>query len=812
MHIVNLPKLLLHRSGSSPSSFSSTFTLLTVTAVFTLPSTRRLPSLAYRPVITIARLRHRLPLALSALVALLLVAYLVSGHLGTSTLSLPSTALAAVEHLRTQHPNFDFDAHLIAQEGHVGHDVEQEQNGDAGDVHDDEAGEDHEGEDDQHEAEEDREASEGRERRKGHAGNGTLARSFLPFSCESCTSTSPEPSDGRTCAKYLSPDPSPFSISASPLHPAILDHSVLFPGTGQDVRRILKRAMKSSLYGMKRSREGKEGDSQKWEDEEPFRVLVLGGSVSNCRGVDANTACWHSHVLRWFQQSFPMEGDRYLVPNTPSLLFPSPDSAHLPLRSSRFRQRRKRADLPSAESDASPFISYSKPSSLASPSLPAAGTTQLTSAPLIPVFKSNARPSPLRKRAVSPKKTKKKKPRKVRTGSRQRPSSKLINGSKSATGSAFFAYCFEEEMTLRRKNVDWGKGPDLVIVESGVNDVWPGGEQATRDFERLLRRLRSLPSKPAVIALEAASLLLASTTGATANAEYTHLPAAHFYDVPILSAKQALFGPNPGLLPSSASSAPLRIEDLFLPDLHHPNERGHELLADILLSYLEQQACLAQSEVIADANKRIRASSSSASTESAPGGSLPIVSVLGQNEVDPALDLPRRKEEAARPLPARSLFSPFPHGKTATTEKVWELPETRCIQVGNSQTKVGPIRNSGWTKLAWARDKQYLVADKPGSSVTYRIEVGKGGSILADWLHSRQYELGDVSVYLDNDRKRAVTLAGHWDLGWSIGVPTEIFSGVPPGSREITFEILPPSQSSHPSKKTNFRLIGLVAT
>lgn len=300
------------------------------------------------------------------------------------------------------------------------------------------------------------------------------------------------------------------------------------------------------------------------------------------------------------------------------------------------------------------------------------------------------RQSLLGKRAVKRKSTRKKSGRKKSShaGSRRRPSTQLINGSKSATGSAFFAYCFEEEMTLRRKNVDWGKGPDLVVVESGVNDVWPGGEQATRDFEKLLRTLRSLPSQPAVVALEAASLLLASTTSATANAEYDHLPAAHFYDVPILSVKHALFGPIHGLSSGPTSTASInKIEDLFLPDLHHPNDRGHELLADVLLAYLEQQACLAQQEVMATATTRLNQQRSG----------MRRIGSQRDGAVDPVLDFAARKDETVRPLPARSLFTPFSFDKKGQNadKGVWELPKPTCIEVGNAKSTVEPIKNKG---------------------------------------------------------------------------------------------------------------------
>ncbi|GAA5820117.1 hypothetical protein JCM11251_005487 [Rhodosporidiobolus azoricus] len=741
------------------------------------PSASSTSSSSRRSNPALVRLRSRYTLAAATFTSLLLVLYFSLSSSPASTTfdrSHPATWTARVG--ADDHPNFDFDAHGT---GHAEHQVDEEESHE-GSVEEEELHVELPAMDDELDDAEDDNGLRDARPASQVVETSTAARPFLPFSCDACSpfSTSTPSLSTPTCAKYRSA-PGDSRLSLSPLHPDILDHSLLFPGTGSEVRRVLKRAMKSSLIGAKRAREVAEQDAQKWEDEEPFRVLVLGGSVSNCRGVDANTACWHAHVLRWFQQTFPMEGDRDLVPDVPSLLLPplSNDGRSHPGDS----VRREKHSLPkappsSANSSSNDFSS--------SPSVSPSSAPRLT------------------KRSTVKKKKKKAKSKKLKSGSssRRRPSTKLINGSKSATGSAFFAYCFDEEMTLRRKNVDWGKGPDLIIIESGVNDVWPGGEQATRDFERLLRRLRSLPSDPAIISLEAASLLLASTSSTTANAEYDHLPAAHYYDVPILSAKHALFGPVPGLLPPDATVNPLKIEDLFLPDLHHPNERGHEFLADVLISYLERQACVAQSEILATANERI-ISRSSLSTVIA---------------VEPAHDIPRRKEEPVRPLPPRSLFSPFPHGKAAKKngggDGVWELTQTRCIQVGNSKTTVEPVRNEGWTKLAWARDKQYLTADKPGASVTFRIEVGNGGTILADWLHSRFYDLGDVTVYLDSDPSASVSLAGYWDLGWSIGVPTEIFSGVEPGVHEVTFEILPGAKSSHPKGKTNFRLIGLIAT
>lgn len=107
-----------------------------------------------------------------------------------------------------------------------------------------------------------------------------LVKPFLPLTCAPCSSSLVSTPATSVCAKYRPASPSgPSSgLATSPLHPDFLDHSVLFAGTGSEVRRVLKRAMRSSLYGGKRRKEGSEGEMQKFDGEEPFRILVLGGS------------------------------------------------------------------------------------------------------------------------------------------------------------------------------------------------------------------------------------------------------------------------------------------------------------------------------------------------------------------------------------------------------------------------------------------------------------------------------------------------------------------------------------------------------
>jgi hypothetical protein len=132
---------------------------------------------------------------------------------------------------------------------------------------------------------------------------------------------------------------------------------------------------------------------------------------------------------------------------------------------------------------------------------------------------------------------------------------RFVDLAKSATGSSFFSYCWKSELSLRKKDTPflWGEGPDLVIIETGINDVvaptdfvnHQTGQSYDKDFESLLKQLDSLPSQPAIVILEAASKLLARAQGFHQAAEFsTHLVPSVWMDVPVISAKSALMTPK----------------------------------------------------------------------------------------------------------------------------------------------------------------------------------------------------------------------------------------------------------------------------
>ncbi|KAK9894864.1 hypothetical protein P389DRAFT_196942 [Cystobasidium minutum MCA 4210] len=430
-----------------------------------------------------------------------------------------------------------------------------------------------------------------------------------------------------------------------------LRRSLLYAGSGNDLRKVLQRArMLSETWLSSQASQG--GDAAK-----AFRVMVIGGSVSNCRGVDRGQ-CWHSHLMRWLSKTFPL-GD------------------------------------PQDKTQ----VSY-----------------------------------------------------------------RFIDLAKSATGSTFFSYCWQSELVLRKKQTPylWGEGPDLIIVETGINDVvspndfvdTATGQSYARDFESLLWQLKSLPSRPAVVVLDAASKLLEKLQGFNQAAEFTtHLAASVWMDVPVISAKSAL-------MTAAASEELSEAEDLYLADAHHPNARGHEVLADLLVAHLESVACQ-------------------------------------------TADMPETAP-SHHTLPQRSFSAPLtdsPKSLSPSTEQ--------CIQVGVGGERRKPRRNRGWSRLATSRDKQYMASSSIGSRIVYDVIVGEGGQVLLSWLKSRFYNLGDAKVLLDN-QKPGVRISGHWDLGWSIGVPTVLFENVSPGPHTVTIEHVKPVKALYSG--TNFRLIAVATT
>ena len=95
-----------------------------------------------------------------------------------------------------------------------------------------------------------------------------------------------------------------------------------------------------------------------------------------------------------------------------------------------------------------------------------------------------------------------------------------VNGAAPATGSDYFSFCFPLHIPTNS---------DLVLVELAVNDE--AIPEHIENMENLIRGLLDLPTKPAVILVEAVAF---SSGGMGGGGGRIHLPVAQYYDVPVI--------------------------------------------------------------------------------------------------------------------------------------------------------------------------------------------------------------------------------------------------------------------------------------
>ncbi|EPQ50771.1 CAP64-like protein [Gloeophyllum trabeum ATCC 11539] len=152
------------------------------------------------------------------------------------------------------------------------------------------------------------------------------------------------------------------------------------------------------------------------------------------------------------------------------------------------------------------------------------------------------------------------------------PASELTNGAMRRTNSDYFGYCNGHHIP---DNVD------LIIIELDVDDAVT--EQSFENFELLVRSILMRPDQPGIIILGHFSPQTHQTY-AFSGPDHWHNVVAQFYDVPHISTKPILY---PDYI-----ADPTSIQKYYAdPVLANPS--GHELLADVLIAYLQTQICSA---------------------------------------------------------------------------------------------------------------------------------------------------------------------------------------------------------------------------
>lgn len=127
--------------------------------------------------------------------------------------------------------------------------------------------------------------------------------------------------------------------------------------------------------------------------------------------------------------------------------------------------------------------------------------------------------------------------------------------------------------------------PDFVITEFSVNDE--NTEHYRESYEGLIRRVLSYQNNPAVLIVHNVFY----NNGY--NAQDMHKSIGEHYDIPCVSMKDTIY--------EAVTAGKIQNREITDDDLH-PNDLGHEMVASVIINYLESvyQECVGKTDDRAD--------------------------------------------------------------------------------------------------------------------------------------------------------------------------------------------------------------------
>ncbi|RSH82182.1 hypothetical protein EHS25_006115 [Saitozyma podzolica] len=330
----------------------------------------------------------------------------------------------------------------------------------------------------------------------------------------------------------------------------------------------------------------------------------------------------------------------------------------------------------------------------------------------------------------------------------------FVNGALGGTGSDYFSLCLQEHIP---------EDVDLVIVELAIND-----EVLLRNmdsYELLVRSILDLPRKPAILNLNVFALMFAQV----ANGGDLHSGIAQYYDLPILSLRNVFLHEalaNVSVIRElfhQKSDAPA--DDLSDVDLRHHSPEGHRLLGQLASAYIDSQLCeMAKLEAKVDTTD---------------------IEVLYPSP----------------PLPRMRVVSKYDQNTQVPTLQPNCFPMTT-----GGKNRLTPLENKGWREWNWEA-KNYLIADEPGSTVTFGFST-QLGSVQLHYLRSASFGLGTVFCWVDDELDKGVTIVGYWNEIYNIGRAATIRADLKAGEHLLHCELL--ETTADPKGGREFRIISLM--
>ncbi|WVQ85407.1 hypothetical protein IAT38_007572 [Cryptococcus sp. DSM 104549] len=353
--------------------------------------------------------------------------------------------------------------------------------------------------------------------------------------------------------------------------------------------------------------------------------------------------------------------------------------------------------------------------------------------------------------------------------------SELTNGAARRTDSAYFAYCSMHHLPDQT---------DLVILEFDASD--PNDPEWLTHFELLVRSILVRKDQPAVIILGHFSPQIQAQNG-FAGPELLHTVVAQFYDVPHISAK--------GLLYQDYLSDPELARSQFFTDPVLANANGHELIADLLISYMQSQICAGWAATMGHAfDVPYMGAPAPADTEAGATG------LLGGAQLKEESQSEEELEAEGGGLAAKMRAIKVPQAMLSDRPSdILKFREVApfCVSANDLINPLPPslFFGSGWhgyhpSKGAAQEEKHYWYASEAGSKFRVPITLSAGDVAIYYLQNPEDSPLGRAACWVDDNYAGAVELSGVSDVHDTTPTLTLIDQGVAAGQHYVECNLL----------------------
>ncbi|KAF9648228.1 hypothetical protein BDM02DRAFT_3155846 [Thelephora ganbajun] len=401
------------------------------------------------------------------------------------------------------------------------------------------------------------------------------------------------------------------------------------------------------------------------------------------------------------------------------------------------------------------------------------------------------------------------------------PASELTNGAMRRTNSDYFSFCSSHHIP---------DVTDLIIIELDTDDN--DYASSLEHFEVLVRSILMRQDHPAVLILGHFSPQSQREHG-FAGPDHWHNVVAQFYDTPHISTKPILY---PDFIEEPTSV------DRYFADAVLANPVGHDMLADVLISYFQSQVCSAWaaatgqsldglppllSPIVPDNSKQPTDARGLFGGIRQREGSQPenregnVVAGAGnqnpgrQGKAIPGKQQPGALHIQAIPL-ARINTRPGDFGK-----KAYEEPTPFCASANDL---VNPLPTSIFTGTGWAAyhpptgtnaissASHYWYSSEPMSRLRVSVNLG-AGDVGVYYLKEPRSVVGlhgsSVNCWVDDNYTGRVQISNAGDVGEPTPTLQIIDRGVTWGSHFVECELVGEEGDRN---LPSFRVLGIFAT